>query len=201
MIRVFLAGEGRSELGSRAGHPTYQSDQEPGVVETLLRAVRSDGWEVVGAIGWKDIPKLRVNAPDDGDARSVQAASMHAAEAGADVLAFVRDRDRDPRREANIETAIDEAAKAHPVKLVGGVAIECIEGWLLALAGETKSEQVRHPENEMGRLGLDAKRAAGYVAHIEEHGLAKVPDDAVSLRRWLEHARGALDSELDHPST
>ena len=176
----------------------YQSDSEAGVLEALLRAVRSDGWEVVGAVNWKDIRKLRVNAPGEGDRRNVLAAGLKAVEAGADVLAFTRDRDRDETREEDIERAIEEAA-GESLDVIGGVAIETIEGWLIAVSGESKSESVRHPEEQMARLGLEAKRAPSYVQHVETHGLAKIPADAASLRRWLERAGRVLRTSPPPP--
>jgi len=194
MIKVFLAGEGRCELGSRDGHAAYQSDAEPGVLQGLLKAIHGDGWAVVGAVSWKNLKKLRVNAPDRGDARNVHAASMHAAENGADVLVFARDRDHEMTREAEVERAIEEASRDHRVTIAGGVAVENLEGWLLAIGGETKSESIRHPEKEMARIGLVEKNAPAYVAHIEKHGITRVPKDAESLGQWIERAREALTS-------
>jgi hypothetical protein len=39
-LLVFLGGEGRNELGSWAGDPAYQSDDEPGVIKALLQRTR-----------------------------------------------------------------------------------------------------------------------------------------------------------------
>ncbi len=53
--RVLLCGEGKSELGSRAGYPVYQSDEQPGVLEELLKHACAAGWEIAGArsaAGW-----------------------------------------------------------------------------------------------------------------------------------------------------
>lgn len=199
MIEFFLAGEGASELGSRSGDPRYHSDESDGVLQALLRAVRPEGWRVVGAIDWQRIRKLRVNAPGKGDARNVRAAHLHAAESGADVLAFVRDRDRDEDRGRDIDAAV-AALEGQKPATVGGVAIESIEGWLLAIAGRTHSEAVRHPEKETPALGLPTKRGPDYAAHIEKHGLRLVPKDAASLNKWLECAKQAL-GEVPAPSS
>ncbi len=172
MISVYLAGEGRCELGSRSG---YQSDEEPGVLATLLRHVAADGCEVVGAVQWKDIRKLRVNVPDAADARNVLGARQNAKEAGADVLAFALDRDRDEKREEDVERVIAGLIGAGCPEVIGGVATETIEAWLLALCGEAGSERARHPEKEMARLGLEAKQTADYVAHVDKHGLDRDP--------------------------
>jgi hypothetical protein len=194
MIRVFLAGEGSSELGSRSGHEAYQTDDRPGVLQCLLRTVAPDGWEIAGAIQWKNIRKLKVNAPDAGDARNVHAAALHARERAASVLAFTRDRDRKPERERDIERAIGVVETGDALRVAGGVAIENIEAWLLALAGEAGSESVRHPENEVGRLKLEAKRAEDYARHVAQHGIDKAPKDAQSLHQWLARARRALSA-------
>ena len=201
MIRVFLAGEGASELGSRSGHPVYQSDGAPGVLQSLLRAVRTEGWEVAGAIDWRHIRKLRANAPGEGDGRSVLAAALHAVEQGASVLAFTRDRDRDEGREEAIERAVEEAERDRAIAVVGGVAIETIEGWLIALTGEARSESIRHPEKEMPRLSLGQKHAADYAAHVRKHGLGRVSPDARSLLRWIDRARRAFESSSAAPPT
>lgn len=52
-LEVFLGGEGSNELGSRPRDPMYPST--PGVVETLLRGVQRDGWEVNGTCKWSNM--------------------------------------------------------------------------------------------------------------------------------------------------
>jgi hypothetical protein len=193
VIRVFLAGEGRHELAGRKGDDVYQSDRDPGVVQALLRKVRADGWEVVGSIDWKDIKKLQVNSPGTGDAKNVHRACWKAKKAKADVLVFVRDRDRKAVREREIERAIAETEASDSVHIVGSVAIESIEGWLIALTGKSGSESIRHPEKNLADLGLRAKHGPDYVAHVEKHGISGVAQDATSLKRWLKRARHALD--------
>jgi hypothetical protein len=42
-VQVFLGGEGRNELGSWAGEPAYQHDDEPGVIKALLLRTQPEG--------------------------------------------------------------------------------------------------------------------------------------------------------------
>ena len=105
---------------------------------------------------------------------------------------FTRIRTPNQEREVDIERAIEAVVRERSLRVAGGVAIEALEGWLIAIAGEVGSESVRHPEKEMGRLGLVAKSAASYADHIEQNGLGRIAADAASLLRWVDRARDAL---------
>ncbi len=192
MIRVFLAAEGRNELADRKGDEVYQTDRYHGVVEALLRQVRAEGWTVVGSIDWHHLHNLEVNAPGKGEARNVHRAHWKARKANADVLVFVRDRDRKRATQRNVEEAIVDAEASGVLPIVGGVAIETLEGWLFAITGKAGSESIRRPADEIASLGLRKKHTADYVAHIEKHGLSRIPDDAQSLKRWIARAQRAL---------
>jgi hypothetical protein len=57
-VKVFLAGEGKAEIGSWSRDRAYREESpESGLLEVLLRRVRQDGWSVGDAICWKNIPK------------------------------------------------------------------------------------------------------------------------------------------------
>ncbi|WP_437630055.1 hypothetical protein [Sorangium sp. So ce854] len=197
MIRVILAGEGKNELGGFAVEPSFRDDNpEPGVVEALLRQVRPEGWKVVDAILWKNIPKLRVGIGGKGEELNVQRASHHAKKRGCEVFAFTRDRDgaKFALREEGIERAIEEltgSADQQPT-VVGGVAVEKLESWLVAVAGHHGSEGMRRPHETLAELGINEKDTAAMVRLVEENGLTNIPADARSLRRWIERARRAL---------
>ena len=61
---------------------------------------------------------------------------LHAYEAGCEVVAFSRDRDSDPDRDAAIERGIAAAKAAWPeMGVIGGIARPCIEGWVRARVG------------------------------------------------------------------
>jgi len=190
MLRVFLAGEGSDELGGFAREPAYRPiPHEPGLVEALLRRVRVDGWQVVDAVPWRRIVKLKVGKGMHGaERRNVLGFVLMASEAGCTVAAFVRDRDRDPERAAAIESAIDEcSARFSAVRVIGGVAVEAIEAWLLAINGDLRSEEHSDPKNLLGIAGLHAK-----IAIVDSADLDHLPRDAVSLGAWLGRARTTL---------
>ncbi|MEZ4299820.1 MAG: hypothetical protein R3B70_33030 [Polyangiaceae bacterium] len=196
MIQIFLAGEGRNELGDHASEEPYRSDRpSPGVLEALLAQVQPSGWKIAGAVRWRDLPKLRVGLGKRGEEHNVRAAHHHAKKRGCHVLAFSRDRDNPKfaHRTDDIERAITDLATdpAGP-SIIGAVAIERLESWLLATFGEHGSESHRHPESHLESKGLPSKDTAAMVAHIERTGLAAIPPDARSFNLWLTRARAAL---------
>jgi hypothetical protein len=80
------------------------------------------------------------------------------------------------------------------------VAIEKLESWLAAVAGHHRSEEMRRPEERLAELGVGAKETRAMVELIEQRGLAGIPGDARSLRRWLERAREALGVQSEPSS-
>jgi len=199
MIRVIIAGEGRNELGGFANEEVFRKDEpEAGVIEALLRQVRPDGWRVVDAIHWKKAPKLQVGIAGKGEALNVQRAYHHAKKRGCEILAFTRDRDdvRFAHRERDIERAIISITETtEGPALVGGVAIEKIESWVAAIAGTTQSEKLRRPEEKLEAQGIRNKDTAAMVQLVQQYGLRNIPNDAQSLRRWLERAEKALNRQ------
>jgi hypothetical protein len=190
-VKVFLSGEGPNELGSRFGHRAYQSDDRPGVLHALLARVRASGWEVGGACEWKRIRKYRAGRFDHEDTRNVLGVALDAREAGCDVLAFSRDMDRDAAREDAVEEGI---RLVEGIGVIGGVAKPTIEGWILALLQERRTEDMspRRAEEKLVERGVPAKDGAGMVRVVEEAVLERIPEDAASLRRWLERAEHHL---------
>ena len=182
MIRVLIAGEGPHEIG-REG--------QPGVIVALLRRIRPDGWEVTGRLQWCHMPKYSVGRADHGDKANVRRLLLDATERQVDVVAFTRDQDGEPAREVAIDGAIaaHTAETEHPA-VAGGVAVRTIDAWCLALQGALGSEAERSPKAKLrdaGHVGT-----AVYVAIVEGADLAALPNDAVSLSRWLERAGKAL---------
>ena len=196
-IRVYLAGEGASELGSRAGDRAYQTDDTPGVLVALLRQVRSDGWKVAGARDWKQFKKLRTGARGHADQKNVKAAALDARASGCDVLVFSRDADNDPDREAAVQEGIELAQAAEPsLRIVGGCAVKAIEAWILAIQGRRRTQDLgRQPAKQ----AVAATHFADLVKIIDERGLSSIPEDATSLRRWLERAKSALLEQTPSP--
>jgi hypothetical protein len=190
-MRIFIAGEGPSELGDWARHPSFRDDPpRPGVIVALLGRIRGDGWEIGGSRQWKEIRKYRVLPHGSPEIRNVLGAALHAKEAGCDILAFVRDRDGDRDREGQVTAGVARVAEIlrPPLPLAGGVAVETIESWLLSLAGRTGAESLRHPKEQFGQHSVEKM-----VTVVVSADLDAIPTDAVSLLRWLAQADRALN--------
>ncbi len=194
MIRIFLAGEGPNELGSWAREAPYRDPAFPGVIETLLRRVCPDGWQVVEAIAWKRIRKLRINEHGNVEVRNIRGLVLFAKEHQCQAVAFARDRDRNSQREKDVEEGITKAKEDHPTgpAIIGGVAIERLESWLVALCGKTKSEDIRRREEVLAELGVKEKDTRAMVELVEKANLNTIPDDAHSLKLWLRRAESVL---------
>ncbi|WP_437594917.1 hypothetical protein [Sorangium sp. So ce1000] len=195
-IRVFLVGEGESELGSRAGAPAYQSDKHPGVLFTLLSRVQPSGWIVGGAREWKSIRKYQARGAAHEDTRHVLGAALDAREAGCEVLAFTRDVDRDPARREAIAEGIRRVSLAlsSPPDVIGGVAAPALGGWILALLGEKATEEMSplRAQAMLAAKGMMPGDGAAMVRVAEDADLDVVPQDATSLGEWLARARAVL---------
>lgn len=194
-VGVFLGGEGRNELGSRARDPAYQSDEELGVVQALLINVQSDGWAVVGATTWSKIRKYRAKGPTPSEEQNVLGLVEAAARVNAPVVAFVRDADDDADRPRSIDDALQKAQDIFPrVKVIGGTAIPVLEGWILAMTGESGTERLRKTaaQAKLASKGFPPKCTSPAVAIAMDLTMSALPRDAKSLRRWFERARDTL---------
>jgi hypothetical protein len=192
VIEVFLAGEGRNELGGWCDEPSYRENPPaPGVLETLARRVAPAGWCVRDAMQWKNIPKLGIGTKGKGvERKTILAARLHASERGCTVLMFSRDRDgsKNTARQREIEQTLAELASDGGISIVGGVAVERLESWLLALSGCHGTEALRasKTDEELDKLGVRGKDTVTMVAHVERCEVAAIPADATSLRAWLQ---------------
>jgi hypothetical protein len=188
-------------LGSWAGDPAYQSDDEPGVIKALLQRTRSDGWKILGAREWKGFRKYTDHGrlPSDTrrlirgshEERAVLGLVLDAKERGAQVVAFVRDQDDDPDRSANIANAIEQArTKFSEIRVVGDTAVPVLEAWILALIGESGSEAL----GKVKAQKLLADRGITTTARMVSEVLPDrpVPEDATHLCSWLVQAKAAL---------
>ena len=200
-LLVFLGGEGRNELGSWAGDPTYQSDDEPGVIKALLLRTRLDGWKILGARAWKSIRKYTDHGRLPADTRSFIRGSheeravlglvLDAKERGAQVVAFVRDQDDDPERAKIIAKAVDRARSLFSdIRVVGDTAVPVLEAWILALMGELGSEALGKAKAQ--RLLADRNITTTEKMVNEVLANRPVPEDAAHLRFWLAQANTAL---------
>ena len=195
MIAVYIAGEGSNELGTYAREPAYADGSEPGVIETLLRRVASEGWEVGGGFKWASFRKYRARGPTPGDAHAVDALVHEAHRAQVPCVAFLRDRDDDEERVRVIHKAIEEARGKFPrVEIIGGVPVPVLEAWILAMRGKTKTETLGKAaaQKALVREGVPEKSTAAMVEVARDARLDALPEDAKSLRAWLERAREVL---------
>jgi hypothetical protein len=191
---VFLGGEGPNELGSRARHPSYNDDQ-PGVIEALLRRVQEQGWAVSGAVTWSRIRKFQARGPTPREERNVLGFVLEAKRAGAHIAAFLRDADDDAERLAVIKAAITRARELYPdVDVIGGVAVPVLEAWLLALSGEAKTERLGKAaaQSRLAARGVPEKSTAAMVQIVRDARIDSIPVDAAGLRTWLKTAEEVL---------
>jgi len=194
-MKVFLAGEGPGELGRWFNDPSYRADvTDIGALEALLRRIRADGWQVEGALQWKRITKYRRGRElHAAELLNVLGVALEASEAGCQILAFMRDRDGVRERERDIEDGLARATEKFPdLQIIGVVAIEELEAWILAMLGELRSESRRDAKSRLAEHhGVTTRREK--IGLIEQTELARWSPDASSLHRWLERARVVLN--------
>lgn len=179
-MKIFLAGEGRTELGGWAYRPPYWTPDR-GVLLALVEKVFAP--DVVGAVKWKDIRKFKVGEHRGAEERNLLGARLQASEAGAEVLVFSRDRDRDVRREKEIEDGLASVDPTESPRIVGAVAVEAVESWVLSAAGVRGAEDLTNPKAHAADSGFAT--VEDKVDVIDRADLTNLPPDAVSLRRFL----------------
>ncbi|MBI5499289.1 MAG: hypothetical protein HY907_03535 [Deltaproteobacteria bacterium] len=193
-MKVLLAGEGATELGDWHKEPAWRTSPcAPGVVEALAREVSAGGWTVGNAVCWRSIRKYRSGEHRHAETRNVLGVVLAAREGGYGAVLFIRDRDGSAEREADVEAGIrlaGESPDLENVGVAGGIATEAVEAWLLALLGQAGTERLPDPKRELERRGLETCQSK--VELIREHGIARVPNDAASLGRWLGRVREVL---------
>jgi hypothetical protein len=192
-VKVFLSGEGPDELGDWFRLPQHRSSPPVmGLLEALLCKIGAAGVDVAGARIWKSINKYRFKPPVRGEVQNVLGLVLEAEEAGAEALVFVRDQDGYQDRQDDVEEGIRQAReRGYAPKIVGGVAVQEIEAWILALLGERRSEGHADAKAVLAKKHEIIDRA-GKVAVVEGADLDRVPEDARSLRAWLSEAGSAF---------
>ena len=199
MIRVFLGGEGVDELGRFAHASAYamhvsskgEEQKGRGILEALAERLKGQPLEFVGGLAWHRIRKnKRMRGLTSAEARNVMGLALDARAAGCEAVVFVRDQDGHSQRAADVEEGI-QAARSHcpGLLIIGGMAVEEIEAWLLAMLGERKSESHKHPKEVLQeRHGISNRLDKTRV--VEEANFAKLPEDAHSLRTWMSRFSG-----------
>jgi hypothetical protein len=200
-VKVFLGGEGKNDIGTRAQTP--MGDQ-PGVIEVLLRKLRPDGWRVAGAIEWKSIRKYRAGAArrrvDHADAHNVDALVQRAYEEACEMLVFVRDVDDEPSRAVALRQLLatpNLGDQPYPLHIAGGIAQPTLEAWILHLRGVANTDALSKAgaERKLAELGIEPKSSAAYLEIVE--ACDPLPTGAGSLCEWLERARTSFAQLID----
>jgi hypothetical protein len=194
---VFLAGEGSNDLGGWCKETMHRNEVPyPGILETLLRKIKTEGWVIVDAIKWQYIRKYRAGDHGKPEEQNVRRACKMAKDKGCTIIAFSRDSDGNNQRVIDIQEGLKSANALWSDRLgiIGGCAVPCIEGWVLAIIGTRHTESYSRTKIEslIIGLGIEPKDTAAMVEKIEENGLANIPDDARSFKSWVELARSAL---------
>jgi hypothetical protein len=199
--RVWIAGEGNNELGTRS----EDGSRVPGVLEALLAKVCPSGWQCAGTVPWRQIRKFRAGGArgsNHGDFRNVLGLVLEAYEQAADAVAFSRDVDSDPEREPAVATALTwiRHDSGWLIEVIGGVAKPALEGWILALRGVSRTDELSRASaaRHLAQYMTDFKSTEDYVAAVERtvlgtHPTFELPDGSESLRSWLASAYETLN--------
>jgi hypothetical protein len=199
-VKLLLSGEGYDDIGDWAKEPMYRAKPpEIGVIEALLRKLEAGELTIRDAVAWKRIPKFRAGDHAHPETRNVLGLAVKADDMRCDALVFVRDRDRDEDRQADIENGIELAQSKFPdLAIAGGVAVEEIEAWILAILGERRSEHHADAKHVLKENHSIAGRAS-MIGALEDKDLGKIPADATSLRTWINRASAALSPKRPEP--
>lgn len=209
-MKILLAGEGVNDLGRWALEPMYRDRNTRGVIEALLQKIRPEGWRIADGILWKRIRKYKSGGHRQAETRAVLQLGQRARERGFDAFVFVRDRDGDEQREKDFRKGLEalndgspEAPVPNAPPRAGGIAVERIESWVLALTGASRTEDMSDDavDAALAKHGAEAKSTEAFVNIIDGATLAAVPKDARSLSLWLEDARRLLERVPVAPAT
>lgn len=183
-MKVFLGGEGTTELGRFAYEAAYQSVGDRGVLQVIVEAL---GAEVIGGIPWCRIRKVRAGAHATAEARNVAGLVLVAKERGADAVVFIRDRDRDVQRQRDVEQGILDAQRCFPtVRIAGGCAVEAIEALGLVLLGDVRAETYAKPKDTFAARGYGT--VDSFCSLIEQNNPASL-FSSTHARLWFERVK------------
>jgi hypothetical protein len=200
MKRVLLAGEGKTELGEWAKEPPFRVlPGDRGVLAALIERVDREAFTLVGGIPWKNIRKYKAGDHASAEERNVLGLVLSARRARCDTVVFSRDQDGSVTRREDLEKGIRRAADDMPdITVIGGAAVENIEGWVLVILGFTDGEGIpskrtkEELETRSGIVTLQQKVDAVDAARL--HSFREG-----SLGVFLDRARGAFAKVGDAP--
>jgi hypothetical protein len=197
MKTILLAGEGRNELGGWYDEPSFRlSPPDLGILEALLKKVAPQGWSIVDGVRWKSLRKYKVNEPGKAEEKNLRRLLLMAEERQCNLVAFTRDRDRSRERQAQIDSTMAEmeAQYTEGPFFIGGMAIEKIEAWLLALSGETRSESIGDPAAKLAPI-LPESTTSEMARLVMRAEITSIPRDANSLSTWIQKASRFLNTD------
>jgi hypothetical protein len=180
IAKIWIVGEGNNELGryDRSGN------RQRGVLEALLARVCERGWRCAGKTEWNHIQKFRAGGArmgraSHGDYLNVLGLVLEAYEEASDAVAFSRDLDSDPEREAAVAVALEwiRGESEWKIEVIGGVAKPAAEGWILALRGVPNTDEMsRQRANEhLAKQDIGLKSTDQYVQAVEDAALGEAP--------------------------
>jgi hypothetical protein len=190
--RVLLGGEGKTELGEWAKEPSYRENPgAKGVLVALLERIEGADFEIVDGMLWSRIRKYDAGKHASPEERNVLGLALAARRARCGAVVFSRDRDGDKQRQKDLDRGIERAREIFmDLRVVGGVAIETIEGWMLVVHGhDGESISAKRTKAELQRrCGVtDLQQMVDAVVVAPMEGLRPG-----SLLAWLDAARAAF---------
>jgi hypothetical protein len=180
---TLLAGEGRTEIGGYAGDPAYP-DERPGVLFALLETLAPGRYVVTKGVLWKSIRKYKAGQHRGAETRNVLGLALMGFDSDCQAVVFTRDRDRSAAREKEIEMAIKTATGMFSIAIVGGMAVEAIESWMLALLGDEKAEKHADPKAELAKRGVNTVEDKVRVVRQEAAKLDEAKRRSASFATW-----------------
>jgi hypothetical protein len=194
--KIFLAGEGKNELGSWAKEIEHRDGTQPGVLETIMRKVQPTGWNIKDSICWKNLRKYQAGSFSRNEKNNVVKVCHKAIEKGCSTVSFSRDLDGVKLRQESIEAGIKESKEkwGNQLDIIGGCAVPCIEGWILAINGVTDTETMSRSKTEakLKEKGFNEMYTLQMVESINKAGIENIPSDAKNLNKWISSAKNVL---------
>jgi hypothetical protein len=202
-MRTLIAGEGPTELGDFAKEGPYRAaggNERPkeGVIEALLERVAPGCFRIADGLAWKRIVKYRAGAYRKAEERNVMGLALYVRERGFEAAVFTRDRDREIARGQAIERGISAANATFGSVLAGGVAVEAIEAWLLALLEDRKAESHSDPKGVLEARGVAVlEEKVDVVRSAERERLLQAELLAPSFASWASRVRALIERPKD----
>ena len=185
-MRTMLGGEGPSELGRYARRHAFRKADDVGVLEALARLVLPEP-DIADGTLWKAIRHYKSGGHRSREERLVLGLCLKAKEGSFDAVVFSRDRDGDVDRERAIQDARAEAKRMRPEHtLMGGVAVEAIESWMIAATAQEQADNVTDPKARWESNGLSRQDAVEAIESQGVDGLRRAMQLSPSLKAWVE---------------